>query len=84
MYVNQMASCGYGNTQRQNTQFLTQEMYGLSMTDNGSSYPVSTPSYVPSGKPSKPQDKLFRDLDGLSKFKSTNGAPGVLAARDND
>ncbi|KAF3636772.1 putative target of Myb protein 1-like isoform X2 [Capsicum annuum] len=76
MYVNQMASYGYSNTQQQNTQFLTQGMSGLSMTDNGSSYPVSTPSYVPSGKPSKPQDKLFGDLVDLSKFKSTNGAPG--------
>lgn len=79
MYANQMASYGYGNAQQQNTQFLNQGMSGLSVRDNGvlnnSSYPVSAPSYVPSGKPSKPQDKLFGDLVDLSKFKSTN-APG--------
>ncbi|KAL3354706.1 hypothetical protein AABB24_019046 [Solanum stoloniferum] len=78
MYGNQMASYGYGNAQQQNTQFLNQGMSGLSMRDNGvhnSSYQVPTPSYVPPGKPSKPQDKLFGDLVDLSKFKSTNGAP---------
>ncbi|XP_019253308.1 PREDICTED: TOM1-like protein 2 [Nicotiana attenuata] len=79
MYANQMASYGYGNAQQQNTQFLNQGMSGLSVRDNGvlnnSSYPVSAPSYAPSGKPSKPQDKLFGDLVDLSKFKSTN-APG--------
>lgn len=79
MYGNQMASYGYGNAQQQNTQFLNQGMSGLSMSDNGvhnSSYQVPTPSYVPPGKPSKPQDKLFGDLVELSKFKSTNGPPG--------
>ncbi|KAJ8552136.1 hypothetical protein K7X08_028579 [Anisodus acutangulus] len=80
MYINQMASYGYGNAQQQNTLFLNQGMSGLSVRDNGalnnSSYPVSTPSYVPSGRPSKPQDKLFGDLVDLSKFKPTNGAPG--------
>nr|XP_016434799.1 PREDICTED: uncharacterized protein LOC107761140 isoform X2 [Nicotiana tabacum] len=79
MYANQMASYGYGNAQQQNTQFLNQGMSGLSVRDNGvlnnSSYPVSAPSYVPSGKPSKPQDKLFGDLVDLSKFKPANAAP---------
>ncbi|CAN4120223.1 unnamed protein product [Withania somnifera] len=84
MYGNQMASYGYGNSQQQNTQFLNQGMSGLSVRDNGalngSSYPVSTPSYVPPGKPSKPQDKLFGDLVDLSKFKSTNGAPNIAGS----
>ncbi|XP_055833590.1 TOM1-like protein 9 [Solanum dulcamara] len=80
MYGNQMASYGYGNAQQQNTQFLNRGMSGLFIRDNNgvlnsSSYQVSTPSYVPPGKPSKPQDKLFGDLVDLSKFKSANGAP---------
>ncbi|CAN4076541.1 unnamed protein product [Withania somnifera] len=78
MYGNQMA--GYGYSQPQNTQFLNQRMSGLSVMDDGiltnSSYPVSTPSYIPSGKPSKPEDKLFGDLVDISKFKSSKTTSG--------
>ncbi|XP_009768540.1 TOM1-like protein 9 isoform X1 [Nicotiana sylvestris] len=80
IYGNQMAGYGYGYAQPQNTQFLNQRMSGLSVRDDGvlnnSSYPVSTPSYVPSGKPSKPEDKLFGDLVDISKFKSSKTTPG--------
>ncbi|KAF3618806.1 putative target of Myb protein 1-like isoform X2 [Capsicum annuum] len=80
MYGNQMAGYGYGYAQAQNTQFLNQRMSGLSVRDEGvlnnSSYPVSTPSYVPSGKPSKPEDKLFGDLVDISKFKPSKTTPG--------
>ncbi|KAH0646701.1 hypothetical protein KY284_034585 [Solanum tuberosum] len=82
MYGNQMAGYGYGYgyAQPQNTQFLNQRMSGLSVRDDGvlnnSSYPVSTPSYIPSGKPSKPEDKLFGDLVDISKFKSPKTTPG--------
>ncbi|KAJ6732461.1 TOM1-LIKE PROTEIN [Salix purpurea] len=83
MYGNQMAGYGYGP--QQGTQFLEQRMHGLSVRDdNGlrnSSYQVSTTPYVPSGKPSKPEDKLFGDLVDISKFKpgkSTPGTPGSM------
>lgn len=80
MYGNQMAGYGYGYAQPQNTQFLNQRMSGLSVRDDGvlynSSYPISTPSYIPSGKPSKPEDKLFGDLVDISKFKSSKTTPG--------
>ncbi|XP_049415746.1 TOM1-like protein 9 [Solanum stenotomum] len=80
MYGNQMAGYGYGYAQPQNTQFLNQRMSRLSVRDDGvlnnSSYPVSTPSYIPSGKPSKPEDKLFGDLVDISKFKSPKTTPG--------
>ncbi|KAG5591960.1 hypothetical protein H5410_042474 [Solanum commersonii] len=80
MYGNQMAGYGYGYAQPQNTQFLNQRMSGLSVRDDGvlnnSSYPVSTPLYIPSGKPSKPEDKLFGDLVDISKFKSPKTTPG--------
>ncbi|PHT54520.1 hypothetical protein CQW23_08982 [Capsicum baccatum] len=55
---------GYGNAQRQNTQFLTQGVSGLSVTVRTmvlNSYPVSTPSYnVPSGKTSNSTRKTVR------------------------
>ncbi|KAJ8526579.1 hypothetical protein K7X08_029056 [Anisodus acutangulus] len=80
MYGNQMAGYGYGYAQPQNTQFLNQRMSGLSVRDDGvlnnSSYQVSTASYIPSGKPSKPEDKLFGDLVDISKFKSSKTTPG--------
>ncbi|CAA0838370.1 ENTH/VHS/GAT family protein [Striga hermonthica] len=85
MYGNQMGGYGYGPTygygqsQPLNGQFLEQNLSGLSVSDNSmiksSSYPVS---YVPSGKPSKPEDKLFGDLVDMSKFKpaADRSAPG--------
>lgn len=77
MYNNQMpgygqpTGYGYGYGQ-QNNQFLEQRMSGLSVRDNGalsSSAYQTTSSYVPSGKPSKPEDKLFGDLVDITKFK---------------
>ncbi|KAK6161841.1 hypothetical protein DH2020_001682 [Rehmannia glutinosa] len=82
MYGNQMAGYGYGYGygQQQNTQFLQQGMSGLSMRDDSalrnSLYSVSTSSNVPSGKPSKPEDKLFGDLVDISKFKPGKTTPG--------
>lgn len=86
MYGNQMGGYGYGYgyNQPQNTQFIDQRMSGLSMRDNGAqgtpSYPGSAPSYVhmPSGKPSKAEDKLFGDLVDITKFKSTKTTPGSM------
>ncbi|GAV90261.1 VHS domain-containing protein/GAT domain-containing protein [Cephalotus follicularis] len=78
MYGNHMA--GYGYPQQQGAQYLDQRMYGLSVRDdNGlrnSSYQVSTSSYVPLSKPSKPEDKLFGDLVDIAKFKPTKPTPG--------
>ncbi|KAL7166321.1 hypothetical protein ACSBR2_037070 [Camellia fascicularis] len=82
MYSNQMAGYGYGYGygQQQNAQFLDQRMYGLSVRDDGalrSPYQQqSTPSYVPPGKPSKAEDKLFGDLVDIAKFKPTKTTPG--------
>ncbi|KAI3454076.1 hypothetical protein Pfo_010739 [Paulownia fortunei] len=84
MYANQLAGYGYGygygQGQQQNAQFLEQSMSGLSVRDDSalrnSSYSVSRPSYVPPGKPSKPEDKLFGDLVDISKFKPAKNTPG--------
>lgn len=83
MYGNQMAGYGYGygygQAQPQNAQFIQQNMSGLSLRDDSalrnSSYPLSTSSYIPSGKPSKPEDKLFGDLVDISKFKPVKTTP---------
>lgn len=81
IYGNQMQGYGYGYGygQQQNSQYLDQRMSGLSVRDDGvlrnSSY-QSTPSNVPSGKPSRPEDKLFGDLVDLGKFKPTKTTPG--------
>lgn len=77
MYGNQYAGYGYG--QPQGVQYLDQRMYGLSVSDNNSlrnSYQVSTSSYVPPSKPSKPEDKFFGDLVDMAKVKSTKSTPG--------
>lgn len=90
MYNNQMGGgygsygYGYGYGQQQNTQYLEQRMSGLSVRDDSvmknSSYYASTQSYmpVPSGKPSKPEDKLFGDLVDFAKVKpgTKNTPPG--------
>ncbi|KAF8034864.1 hypothetical protein BT93_C1017 [Corymbia citriodora subsp. variegata] len=78
MYGGQMAAYGYG---QQGAQYLDQRMYGLSVRDDSSlrnsSYQVSTSSYVPPMKPSKPEDKLFGDLVDMAKVKSSAKAtPG--------
>jgi hypothetical protein len=77
MYGNQYAGYGYG--QPQGPQYLEQRMYGLSVNDNNgmrNSYQVSPSSYVPSSKPSRPDDKLFGDLVDMAKVKSTKPTPG--------
>lgn len=78
MYGNQMAGYGYG--QQQGNHYLDPRMYGLSIRDDsslGNNYQVSTSSYVPpSGKPSKPEDKLFGDLVNMAKFKSNKTTAG--------
>ncbi|KAK4422278.1 TOM1-like protein 9 [Sesamum alatum] len=86
MYNNQMAAYGYGygygygQGQPQNAQFLEQSMSGLSVRDDSSrrnsTNSVSIPSYIPSGKPSKPEDRLFGDLVDISKFKPGKTTPG--------
>ncbi|MED6110603.1 hypothetical protein PIB30_044595 [Stylosanthes scabra] len=74
MYGNQFLGYGYGQQQQQGVQYVEQQMYGLSVSDdNGmmrNSYQVSATSYVPSGKPTKPEDKLFGDLVDMAKVKS--------------
>ncbi|CAJ1973870.1 unnamed protein product [Sphenostylis stenocarpa] len=70
MYGNKFVGYGYG--QQPGVQYVEQQMYGLSLRDDGAlrnSYQVSSASYVPSGKPTKPEDKLFGDLVNLAKVK---------------
>ncbi|XP_057969124.1 TOM1-like protein 9 [Malania oleifera] len=66
MYSSQVPSYG-PNTPLDNS------MYRLSVGDaaaGNSPYPPSTLSYVPTGKPSKPEDKLFGDLVNMAKSKN--------------
>ncbi|KAK1370212.1 putative target of Myb protein 1-like [Heracleum sosnowskyi] len=74
MYGNQMAGYAYGYAQYQNNQYLDQSMSGLYVNDGVSNSSASQPtqSYVPSGKPTKPEDRLFGDLVDIKKFKPTN------------
>lgn len=84
MHGNQMAgnsySYGYGQELMQNAQYLEQNMSGLSLRDGNaprdSSYSLSAPAYVPPGKPTKPEDKLFGDLVDISKFKPAKAIAG--------
>ncbi|XP_042067913.1 TOM1-like protein 9 isoform X1 [Salvia splendens] len=82
MHNNQMAgygyAYGYSPEQMHNAQYLEQNMSGLSMRDGGasSSYSASVPSYMPSGKPTKPEDKLFGDLVDITKFKPAKARAG--------
>ncbi|MED6112532.1 hypothetical protein PIB30_062529 [Stylosanthes scabra] len=73
MYGNQFLGYGHGQ-QQQGVQYVEQQMYGLSVSDDigmmRNSYQVSATSYVPSGKPTKPEDKLFGDLVDMAKVKS--------------
>lgn len=65
---------GYAPEPMQNAQYLGQDFSGLSVRD--SSYPVSAPQYVPSGRPMKAEDKLFGDLVDISKFKPGKATAG--------
>ncbi|KAK3212950.1 hypothetical protein Dsin_017656 [Dipteronia sinensis] len=81
MYGNHMAGYGYGQQQGAQTQYLEQQMYGLSVRDDNSfrnsSYHVSTSSYgTPMRQASKPEDKLFGDLVDMAKIKPTKPTPG--------
>ncbi|XP_047972332.1 TOM1-like protein 9 isoform X1 [Salvia hispanica] len=75
MYNNQMpAGYGYGygypqgQNQMQNAYFAQQTISALSVRDDsGLRNPVS--SNLPSGRQSRPEDKLFGDLVDISKFK---------------
>ncbi|KAK6129690.1 hypothetical protein DH2020_036556 [Rehmannia glutinosa] len=74
MYGNQMAGYGYAyGYSQQNGQFIEQSMSGLSVRDDSA---LRNYSHVPSGKPSKPEDKLFGDLVDISKFKPAKTTPG--------
>ncbi|GMI92548.1 TOM1-LIKE 9 [Hibiscus trionum] len=74
MYGNQMGEYDYGELQ-----YLDQKMDVLSIRDDSSlrnsSYQVPTTSYVPPGKPSKGEEKLFGDLVDMASIKSINTAP---------
>lgn len=75
MYSNQMEAYAYGYGQFQNNQYLDQRISGLSINNDGdfnSSSSQPSQSYVPSGKPTKPEDKLFGDLVDIKKFKPTS------------
>lgn len=81
MYGNQYMGHVYG---QQPVQYLEQQMYGLSVRDDSgltnSSYQVSSTSYSPSAKSSKPEDKLFGDLVDMAKVKpkTTPGQAGGM------
>ncbi|KAJ4958121.1 hypothetical protein NE237_025232 [Protea cynaroides] len=73
--MNQMPmqnNLGYGYSHPMEGQYLEQRMYGLSVQDD--SYMAPT-SYLPPGKSSKPEDKLFGDLVDMAKVKPKNAAP---------
>lgn len=84
MYNNQMAQAsgygggysngygyGYGYGQQQNTQFVDPRMSGMSTSTVYTGPSTANASYVhvPSGKPQKPEDRLFGDLVDFSKVK---------------
>ncbi|XP_020236666.1 TOM1-like protein 9 [Cajanus cajan] len=77
MYGNQFM--GYGYDQQQGVPYIERQMYGMSVRDDSglrNPYQVSTTSYAPSGKPSKPEDKLFGDLVDMAKVKPKPTTPG--------
>lgn len=84
MYGNQFAGYGYGQQQQQGVPYIEQQMYGMSVRDDSylrnSSSNQGYTSYVPSGKPSKPEDKLFGDLVDMAKVKpkTTPGRAGSM------
>lgn len=88
MYGNQFIGYGYDQQQGVHYQqlgvpYIERQMYGMSVRDDSSlrnPYQASTTSYVPSGKPSKPEDKLFGDLVDMAKVKPkpTPGRAGSM------
>lgn len=63
---------GYGYPQQQNAQFLDQRMSGLSVNNTvytGPSMANASYVHVPSGKPTKAEDKFFGDLVDFAKAK---------------
>ncbi|XP_068313391.1 TOM1-like protein 9 [Pyrus communis] len=73
----------YALQQQQQQQYaLQQQMYGLSVNDNGlkNPYQVSAPSYVPPSRPSRPEDKLFGDLVDFAKLKPTKPTSGAAGS----
>lgn len=66
---------GYGNGQ--NAQYIDQQMSALSVRANGGVKISAYQSSTPSGKASKPEDKLFGDLVDISKFKPTKTGPAI-------
>ncbi|KAK7384916.1 hypothetical protein VNO78_30619 [Psophocarpus tetragonolobus] len=81
MYGNQYM--GYGYDPQQGVPYIEQQMYGMSVRDDSilrNSYQTSATSYAPSGKPSKPEDKLFGDLVDMAKVKPkpTPGRAGSM------
>lgn len=81
MYGNQFVGYGYG--QQPGVPYIEQQMYGMSVRDDSglrNSNQVSATSYVPSGKPSRPEDKLFGDLVDMAKVKPkpTPGRAGSM------
>lgn len=75
---------GYGGQAQPQQQYLVeQQMYGMSLQDNGTNNtnPYQVSSHPPMVKPmnKKPEDKLFGDLVDLSKFKKpTSGRAGSM------
>ncbi|KAG4943955.1 hypothetical protein JHK85_048601 [Glycine max] len=88
MYGNQFMGYGYDQRQgvhyqQQGVPYIERQMYGMSVRDDSSlrnPYQASTTSYAPSGKPSKPEDKLFGDLVDMAKVKPkpTPGRAGSM------
>lgn len=73
---------GYGGHAQPPQQYLVeQQMYGMSLQDNGNNNtnPYQVSSHQPPPMNKKPEDKLFGDLVELSKFKKpTSGRAGSM------
>ncbi|CAK8570228.1 unnamed protein product [Lathyrus sativus] len=70
MYGNQFVGYGYGQQQQQHgVPYIEQQMHGMSVRDDSYLRNSNQVSNVPSGKPSKPEDKLFGDLVNMAKVK---------------
>ncbi|KAL1552420.1 TOM1-like protein 9 isoform X2 [Salvia divinorum] len=66
---------GQGQNQMQNAYFAQQTISAMSVRDDsGLRNPAS--NILPSGRPARPEDKLFGDLVDISKFKPGKTTPG--------